>query len=337
MNAGELVLDPDQPIIDAHHHLYIRPDIRYLPQDFLSDVQSGHNIRATVFVQARGFYREQGPETYQPIGETEFAASVAKKCEDVAGPKLCAAIVGYADLLLGESVRPVLEAHMAAGKSHFRGLRHILAWDADPQLLNPAYSTGEDMMATTAFKGGFAQLATLGLSFDAWLLFPQIPQLVALARRFPETQIVLNHCGGVLGIGRYADSRQETFELWRKNMAELASCPNVCVKLGGLGMALSGLGFDRSLRETSSEELASAWRPWIQTCIELFGAKRCMFESNFPADKPSYSYRNGWNAMKILARGLSTTERHAAFYGSAAQFYRLDQQLDADFRNTVVE
>ena len=327
MITGEAVLDPDQPIVDAHHHLYIRPGIRYLPEEFLSDLQDGHNIRATVFVQARGFYREQGPEIYQPIGETEFAASVAAKCEDVDGPKLCATIVGYADLLQGEAVRPVLEAHMAAGNGHFRGIRHILAWDADPQFLNSAYPTSEDMMASAAFTRGFAQLAPLGLSFDAWLLFPQIPRLVSLARGFPDTQIVLNHCGGVLGIGRYTESRQATFELWRRYMAELAGCPNISLKLGGLGMTLSGFGFNQCLHEPSSEELANAWRPWIHTCLELFGPKRCMFESNFPADKSSYCYLHGWNAMKILARGLSPSERHAAFYGSAAEFYRLDQLL----------
>ena len=327
MNTVESVLDPDQPIIDAHHHLYIRPGIHYLPEDFLSDVQSGHNIRATVFVQARGFYREQGPEIYQPIGETEFVASVAEKCKAVADLKLCTAIVGFADLLQGDAVRPVLDAHMAAGKGHFRGIRHILAWDADPQFLNPAYPTSEDMMASAVFKQGFAQLAPLGLSFDAWLLFPQIPRLVSLARSFPETRIVLNHCGGVLGIGRYAENRQEVFELWRTNMAELASCPNISVKLGGLGMAISGFGFNGSLRDPSSEELANAWRPWIHTCLELFGPKRCMFESNFPADRASYSYLNGWNAMKISALGLSAAERHAVFYGSAAKFYRLDGSL----------
>ena len=325
MNTVESVLDPDQPIIDAHHHLYIRPSIHYLPEDFASDVQCGHNIQATVFVQARGFYREQGPKQLQPIGETEFAARVAENFKTVAGPKLCAAIVGFADLLQGDAVRAVLEAHMTAGKGHFRGIRHILAWDSDPQFLNPAYSTSEDMMELAAFKQGFAHLTPLGLSFDAWLLFPQIPRLVSLARSFPETRIVLNHCGGVLGIGRYAENRQEFFALWRKYMAELASCPNISVKLGGLGMAISGFGFNQSLREPSSEELVNAWRPWIHTCLELFGPKRCMFESNFPADKSSYSYLHGWNAMKILAQGLSAAERHAAFYGSAAEFYRLDQ------------
>lgn len=327
MNTAEPVLDPDLPIIDAHHHLYVRPGIRYLSDDHLTDVQSGHNIEATVFVQARGFYREQGPEEFRSIGETEFAASVAGKFEGRAGPKLCAAIVGCADLLLGDEVRPVLEAHIAAGQGHFRGIRHILAWDADPQFLNPAYPTSEELMASASFKQGFAQLGLLGLSFDAWLLFPQIPRLVALARNFPETQIVLNHCGGVLRAGRYAEGRQEHFETWRTYMKELATCANMSVKLGGFGMALSGFGFNRSVREASSQELASAWQPWIHTCLEFFGPTRCMFESNFPADKPSYCYRNGWNAMKILAKGLSTTERHSAFYSAAAKFYKLDQLL----------
>ena len=320
----EPIIDPGQPIVDAHHHLYVRNGLRYLAEEFSADIRSGHNIRATVFMQARAFYRDHGPEALRPAGETEFAASVAEQAEKSGGPRLCAAIVGYADLLHGDAVRPILEAHLAAGKGRFRGVRHILAWDPDARLLNPAYPTHEDMTASTAFRQGFSHLAMLGLSFDAWLLFPQIPRLVSLARSFPETAIVLNHCGGILGVGIYAENRKEIFLKWRQAMAELAVCPNVSVKIGGLGMAISGFGFERSDAGPSSAELASAWRPWVHTCVELFGAKRCMFESNFPADKHSYCYAAGWNAMKILATELTLEERHALFYDSAAQFYRID-------------
>ena len=320
----EPILDPGQPIVDAHHHLYVRDGVHYLADDFSADIQSGHNIRATVFVQARAFYRDYGPEALRPVGETEFAASVAEQAETSAGPRLCAAIVGYTDLLQGDAVRPILEAHLAAGKGRFRGIRRILAWDPDARLLNPAYSTSEDMTASTTFRQGFAYLGKLGLSFDAWLLFPQIPRLAALARSFPETPIVLNHCGGIIGVGIYAENRMEIFSKWRQAMAELAACPNVFVKIGGLGMAISGFGFERSEAGPSSAELGAAWQPWIHTCIDLFGVNRCMFESNFPADKPSYSYAAGWNAMKKLAAGLTAEERHALFYGSASQFYRLD-------------
>lgn len=320
----EPILDSAQPIVDAHHHLYERAGVRYLADAYSADLRSGHNVRATVFVQARAFYRTQGPETLRPVGETEYAAGVAEQSVKARGVRLCAGIVGYADLMLGDAVRPVLEAHLAAGRGRFRGIRHILAWDADAGLLNPAYPTSEDMTSTAAFQAGFTHLGKLGLTFDAWLLFPQIPRLVALARRFPEVNIVLNHCGGVLGIGTYANRRAEVFAAWRVAMGELSACSNVSVKVGGLGMALSGFGFERWEQSPSSSDLVNAWRPWVQSCIDLFGPRRCMFESNFPADRPSYGYGVGWNAMKRLAADLTASERNAMFHDTATRFYRLD-------------
>ena len=173
------------------------------------------------------------------------------------------------------------------------------------------------------FRAGFSHLSALGLSFDAWVFFHQIPRLTALARQFPDVQIVLNHCGGVLGIGGYADCRDDVFKHWRAAMAELAMCSNVTVKIGGLGMALSGFGFEKLPHAPSSETLAQAWQPWVHTCIDLFGAERCMFESNFPVDKGSYGYVIGWNAMKRLAADLTAAERHALFYGTAERVYGL--------------
>ena len=319
----EAVIDPDQPIIDAHHHLFDRPGKSYLVEDFKADIGTSLNLCATVFVQARSFYRTNGPELFRPVGETEFAASVAETAKSSSGPKLCAAIVGYADLMQGDAVRPVLEAHLAAGKGFFRGIRHILTWDNDARLLNPAYPTSADMMESAVFHAGFAQLADSNLSFDAWLFFPQIPKLTALARRFPNVQIILNHCGGILGIGAYEGQREHVFKQWRAAMTELATCPNVSVKIGGLGMAISGFGFEQLQQAPSSEALATTWQPWVQTCIDLFGPKRCMFESNFPVDKGSYGYVVGWNAMKQLAADLTAEERHALFYGTAERVYRL--------------
>jgi predicted TIM-barrel fold metal-dependent hydrolase len=220
-------------------------------------------------------------------------------------------------------VRPVLEAHIRAGGDRFRGIRHIAAWDPDPSLLNPAYTPAEDMLESPGFRAGFAHLAPLGLSFDAWLYFHQIPRLVSLARAFPGTSIVLNHCGGILGIGRYAGKRDEVFAAWSANLRELAACPNVMVKLGGLGMRLPGFGFEERSQAPSSIELAEAWRPWMETCIGLFGAARCMFESNFPVDKGGFAYGIGWNAMKRIAGGASDAEKADLFRRSAARFYRL--------------
>ena len=316
-----------QSIVDAHHHLFDRPGNRYLLDDFSEDLNSGHNVVATVFVQARAAYRTSGREELRPVGETEFACRIADEAATRKGAKVCAGIVGFADLMRGDAIRPVLEAHVAAGQWRFRGIRHILAWDADVRLLNPAYPTTEDMMANPAFRLGFAQLAELDLSFDAWLHFHQIPRLTALARAFPGVPIVLDHCGGVLGIGAYQGAREKVFAAWRSALRDLADCPNVMCKIGGLGMALSGLGFENAARAPSLQELANAWRPYLEGCIEAFGTPRCMFESNFPVDRVSYGYAIGWNAMKRIVAGASATEKDDLFWRSAANLYHLDMPL----------
>lgn len=323
----EEVIDPDQPVIDAHHHLFDRPGNRYLAADYAADLRSGHNIMASVLVQARGFYRASGPELLYPVGETDHAAQVARQAGLEGGPALCAAIVGHADLMLGADVRPLLAAHVAAGQGRFRGVRHILAWDADAGLLNPAYPTREDMMDSAAFNAGFAELGRMGLSFDAWVHFHQLPRLTALARRFAHVPIVLNHCGGVLGAGAY--DRDAIFAPWSRAIAGLATCPNVMVKVGGLGMALSGFGFDRGDRPPSSEMLAQAWGSWVDTCITAFGPARVMFESNFPVDKASVGFRTLWNAFKRLTAGYGAEDRHAMLCGTAARFYRITPDTPA--------
>ena len=326
-------IDPAQPIADAHHHLYDRPGARYLFEDMLADLHCGHDVRATVFVQCRGMVRADGPVAMRPVGETEFANGVAAmSASGIYGDvRMCAGIVGAADLRLGEAVRPVLEAHIAAAGGpisaggRFRGIRDTAAWDPDPSMVNPAYKTSEDMLATREFRAGFALLAPSGLSFDAWLMFHQIPRLTELARAFSGTPIVLNHCGGILGIGRYAGRHNEVFEQWKGALRELGACPNVMVKLGGLGMRMCGFGFEALERAPSSKELADAWRPWIETCVESFGTARCMYESNFNVDKGSYSYGIGLNAMKRIFSGASQRQKEDVFWRSAARFYRLEQ------------
>lgn len=325
----EEIRDPDQRIVDAHHHLYDRPGTRYLADEFLQDLASGHDVRASVFVQARSMLRTQGPEAMKPVGETAYAAGVAELCASRGHQsQVCAAIVGQADLMLGDAVLPVLQAHMEAGRGRFRGVRHVAAWDADASLLNPAYPTTADLLETPAFRAAFAHLGVLGLTFDAWLLFPQIPRLTHLARAFPQVPIVLNHCGGVVGTGAYAGRRTEVYARWLASLRELARCPNVVVKLGGLGMPISGLGFDSSKGEPSSQDLADAWRPWMDACIELWGPDRCMFESNFPADRGSHGYATGWNAMKRIAQGASPQAKDALFWRSASRFYGLAEAGD---------
>lgn len=321
----EEILEPDLPIIDPHHHLWDRPGWRYLLPELLADTNSGHNIVATVFVQCRAMYRADGPVELKPLGETEFVNGVAAMSASggYGKTRVCEGIVGHADLTLGARVEAVLEAHMHVAGGRFRGIRHTAAWDADPSVGNPNYYVPQGLMQDTAFREGFTRLSKLGLSFEAWLYHPQIGDLAALARASPETPIVLNHVGGPLHIGVYAGKQAEVFARWELAIRALAACPNVHVKLGGLGMRINGFDFHQKAEPPSSESLAAAWKPYMETCIEAFGAKRCMFESNFPVDKGSYAYPVFWNACKRLARGASAAEKADLFGATAARFYRL--------------
>jgi len=322
----EPILEPELPIVDPHHHLWDRPGWRYLLDDLLADTNSGHNVLATVYVQARAMYRADGPEELKPVGEVEFVNGVAAMCASGAYGKIrvAAGIVGHADLTLGGRVEPVLAAHERAGGGRFRGIRHITTWDADASLLNPAYRPPRGLMAEQNFREGFKTLGRLGFSFDAWHYHPQIDELAALACACPDTRIVLNHVGGPLGIGPYAGRRDEIFPAWAAAIKALAACDNVCVKLGGLGMRIGGFGFDQLPEPPSSQALADAWRPYIETCIAAFGTRRAMFESNFPVDKGSYAYPVFWNACKLLTKGASASEKADLFAGAAARFYRLE-------------
>ena len=322
----EPILEPDLPIVDPHHHLWDRGGWRYLLDELLADLNAGHRITDTVFIQCRAFHRAHGPEELRPVGETEFVNGVAAMSASGGyGPaRICAGIIGHANLALGAKVEAVLEAHIRAGGGRFRGIRHITAWDADPVTLNPGNPAPEGLMGTAAFREGFAKLAAMDLTFDAWLYHPQIPELTALARAFPGARIVLDHVGGPLGIGRYAGRQKDVFAAWEPAIRELAACANVHVKLGGLGMRINGFGFDAQAEPPGSEALAAAWKPYIDTCIDAFGPGRCMFESNFPVDKGSYSYAVGWNTFKRLAAGASAAEKAALFAGTATRFYRLE-------------
>jgi len=321
----EPILEPDLPIVDPHHHLWDRPGWRYLLDELLADTNSGHNIVATVFVQARAMVRAAGPVEMRPVDETEFVNGVAAmSASGIYGKtRHCAGIVGHADLMLGSRVEPVLAAHIRSGGDRFRGIRHITAWDADTSIRNPGYSPQPGLLGSKTFREGFAVLGRLDLSFDAWLYHPQIDELADLARVFPETKIVLDHVGGPIGTGAYAGKHREVLPGWTASIKALSACPNVYVKLGGLGMRLGGFGFHEQSEPPSSETLATTLRPYIESCINVFGSSRCMFESNFPVDKGSYSYPVFWNACKLLTKGASDAEKADLFSGTAVRFYRL--------------
>src|SRR5882724_1072418 len=323
---SEEIIDPLRPIVDPHHHLWDRGGQRYLIEEMAQDIASGHNILATVYVEARSMYRASGPEALRPVGEVEFAnGAAAMSASGGYGPAaICAGIVGHANLLLGEGARPVLEAEIAAGNGRFRGIRHSSAWDADPNVAHMYATRPKGLLLDPTFRKGFACLAPLDLSFDAWLFHPQIGELTDLARAFPDTKIVLDHCGGPIGIGSYANRRDEIFPVWKASIQEIAKCPNVVVKLGGLAMCLFGNDYHLRPKPPSSEEAAASWRPYIETCIEAFGPNRAMFESNFPPDKGQCSYQVIFNAFKRLGAQYSEAEKTALFSKTATDFYRLD-------------
>ena len=321
----EEVIDPARPIVDPHHHLWDRGGQRYMIEEMAADIASGHNIVATVYVDCRSMYRASGPEAFRPVGEVEFANGVAAMSASGGyGPaQINAGIVSHVDLLLGDGARPVLEAEIAAGNGRFRGIRHSSAWDAEMEVAGMYAKRPKGILLDPTFRKGFACLAPLNLSFDAWLFHPQIGELVDLARAFPGTRIMLDHCGGPIGIGRFAGKREETFVTWKAAIQEIAKCPNVSVKLGGLAMRLLGYDFHERPKPPSSEQAAAAWRPYIETCIEAFGPGRAMFESNFPPDKGQCSYQVIFNAFKRIAAQYSEAEKSALFSGTATDFYRL--------------
>jgi L-fuconolactonase len=318
----EDAIDAALPIIDPHHHLWNLHG-GYLLDELLTDINTGHNIVATVFVQCGYSYRTSGPEAMKPLGETEVIAGIAREV-DRRGLKqrAVAGIVGAADLSLGAPVADVLRAHIELGAGRFKGIRHITARHEEFNASLLPRPPARQMQSPT-FRAGFAQLAALNLTFDAWLYHTQIDELTDLARAFPQVPIVVNHVGGPLGVGPYQGQRDRTFREWQTSMKALAACPNVHVKLGGLAMAIIGFDFHKAKTPPSSEMLANAWRPYMETSIQLFGANRCMFESNFPVDKAMCSYDVLWNGFKRIAAGTSPTEKAALFHDTAAQFYRL--------------
>ncbi len=318
----EAVLLPQQRIVDTHHHFWDEETAPYHADDLLADLHGGHDVKATVLVECKARYRPDGPLRLRPVGETEFAVSQAEHAARH-GVDICQGIVAWADLQLGARVEEVLLAHAEAGKGRFRGIRCRAAWSDDPVLAGPADGPPKGLLLDPTVQAGVKTVTRLGLSLDLWLYHSQLADAIRLAQVCPDTPIVLNHVGGPLGIGPFAGRRAEVFAVWRAGLVELAKNANVHVKLGGLGMPRTGFPFATAAIPVSSEALASAWRPFIETCIEAFGAERCMFESNFPVDKGMCSYTVLWNAFKRLTADCSADQRDALFNATASRFYRL--------------
>ncbi len=342
---SEPILEPGLPIIDPHHHLWdrsmllaqlpppkhpferiIRQSPRYLFDELLADANRGHNIVASVYVQCGAFYRADGPDAMKPVGETEFVNGVAAmSASGIYGPfRACAGIVGHANLELGDAVAPVLDAHIAAGGGRFRGIRHMMAHDADSSVLGHLSYGAPNLCLNPSVRAALKHFAKRNLSLDVWVIEPQAPEVVDLARAFPDLPMVLDHVGTPLGLGVYSGKRKERFDIWAHNTRTLAACPNVFMKLGGLAMPFAGFENMSPDSRLGSEALAALWKPYIETCIEAFGPSRCMFESNFPVDKYGADYDVLWNALKRLASGASAQEKRDLFAGTAARFYRLE-------------
>ncbi len=325
----EEILEPDLPICDPHHHLWDYPGSRYLLDDLLSDISSGHNIVSTVFVECGAMYRSERREpdaAMRPVGETEFVNGIAAMSASggYGDTLVCAGIVGFADLTLGARVRPTLEAHMQLSP-RFRGIRHALGWHASDSIRNSHTMPPQGLMADATFRAGFGELARFDLSFDAWFYHEQLPEFIDLARSHPQVTCILDHFGGPLGIGPCAGRREEIFAFWRNCISELAELPNVYAKLGGLVMPINGFNFHKRAQPANSTEIIAATRAYHLHTIECFGVERCMFESNFPVDKRSCSYHVLWNAFKRMTRDFSASERAWLFHDTASRVYRLSR------------
>lgn len=318
----EEAIEPDLPIVDPHHHLWDDERGRYQLDEYVEEL-AGHNVVATVYAQYKAMYRVDGPAEMKPVGEVEYVNGLAAACASGRyGPiRIAEGIVAYADLLRGDDARPVLDALIAAGNGRLRGIRHGATWDDGAAAFGRSFAP-RHMMGDPAFRRGFAHVAELGLVFDAWLFYSQLDDLIGLLEAFPQADVVLDHVGGILGIAPHLDGA-EVFGLWRGRLERLARFPNLQVKIGGLGMLYCG--WDFHLRETPppSEALAAAWRPYVESCIDLFGTERCMFESNFPMDKQSCGYGVLWNAFKRIAAGCSAAEKAALFHDNAVRTYKL--------------
>lgn len=323
----EAVLEPELPIIDTHLHLWDFQGYRYFIEEYAKDLEAcGHKVDASVFVECFQAYRASGPDHLKYVGETEFAVGMAALAASgkYTHSRVASGIVGYADMTLGERTRETLEAHIEAGNGRFRGIRQRAKWDADPVVKGKYSAEKEGLYLDAEFGKGIEVLTELGLSFDASIYHPQIPDVAELARRYPEANIVLIHSGSPVGHSSYAGREAENHAVWLAGMKELAQCPNVSVKMGGILMNLANFDFTTAEAPPTSKELAELWRPYIEPCIELLGAERCMVSSNFPVDRVGFSYGTVWNMFKHITAGCSVDEKALIYSGTAKRVYRLE-------------
>ncbi|RIJ27766.1 amidohydrolase family protein [Henriciella algicola] len=326
----EEVIDPAREIVDPHHHLWRKshPVIRYDLDELWSDTDDGHNVTQTVFMECGSSYREDGPEHLRPVGESEYIAETAALTEAASGKASIAALVAHADLRLPTAtLDEVLDAHIEASKGLFRGIRHAGPFDKAGAGFRIPPRAPEGLYKDEAFRRGVAHLGQRGCTYDTWNYHHQILDFRDLAAAIPDTVMILDHFGTPLGVGPYEGKREDNFAKWKDDIAAVAEQKNVFAKLGGLAMPDNGFGWHERDLPPSSDEVVDAQAKYYHHAISCFGADRCMFESNFPVDRLSLSYRVYWNAMKKIAADYSELEQQAMFSRVARQVYRIDPPL----------
>ncbi len=254
----------------------------YLLPEFLAEGGTSVNVVAAVHVEAF---------PTDPLAEVRHVQGMA----DLSPIPL--AIVGNADLTQPD-VGDLLDRMKDFGA--LRGIRQVVNLHPDPTLTY----VKKDFLADPAFHQGFGTLGPRGLGFDLQLYPHQMVAAAGLARAHPDTSIILNHAG------MWADRTLPGWQAWKQGLRTLAACPNITVKISGLGM------FD--LHPT-----VESLRPLVLETIEAFGIGRSMFASNFPVDKLFSSYPALWGMFDQITAGFSTSERAALFEGNARAVYRV--------------
>lgn len=319
----EAILFPELPIVDSHIHLWNRTGFDYFADEFLADVDDGHNVQASIYVECNMHYSDDPRVAYQAIGETRFALDQAARAEGHRH-RLNQGILFAADLLMGEAVGPVLDAQIEAGQGRCCGVRFRVAYDTDPEAgyHEIGYQSG-DVLEDPVFEAAARELVKRGLVLDLWAFHTQLERVRAFAERLPDLSIVLDHVGGPLGVGRYADMRDEVFKDWARGMTSLAQAPNVQVKLSGLGISRMGFDFAPDGMVTRSDQLVEAWGPYVRHAVAAFGVDRCIFGSNFPVDRRVSNYRLLLNGFKKMLADRTPEDRLAIFAENARKTYRL--------------
>lgn len=322
----EEALEPELPIIDPHHHLWMREPPPYFLREFVEDLYTGHRVVATVHAECHSMYRNSGPEEMRVIGESEFIAGMAAMSDsgEFGETQICKALIGQANLMLGHGVGAVFDAHEIASGGRFRGIRISAAWHKDTSLFRR--HDEQHYLAEPKVREGIAVLQERDLVADVWVYHHQLSEVAELARAFENLKIVLNHTGmPVLG-GPYKGRQDEVFEEWLAGMKQVAECPNVTIKLGALPLR-------KSQRENpdmppTSDEIERIWGPWILPSIDLFGPERSMFESNFPVHKNWCSYPVLWNSLKRIVSSFTAAEKQAMFFDTANRIYNVGASHD---------